>query len=84
MIEPPSLNARIVAQAAVFTLCTDTSKPFDAFLGEHGLSDALTRFVIRADHVARIRDQLDMVGMDERRLFPDLEGLAAELRRYYS
>ena len=68
----------------MFTLCTDTSQPFDEFLGGHGLSDALTKFVIRADHVARIRDQLDMVGMDERRLFPDLEGLAAELRRYYS
>jgi hypothetical protein len=84
MIEPPSLNARIAAQAAVFTLCTDTSQSFDAFLDKHGLSGALTKFVIGAEHVARIRDQLDTVGMDERRLFPDLEGLAAELTRYYS
>jgi hypothetical protein len=28
-------------------------------------------------------DQLDLVGLDERRLFPDLGGLARELRRYY-
>lgn len=84
MLEPPSLDARIIAQAAVFTLCTDTSRPFDAFLEEHGLASALTRFVIPAAHVSRIRDQLDLVAIDERRLFPDLDGLAAELRRYYS
>jgi hypothetical protein len=84
MLEPPSLDARIVAQAAVFTLCSDRSRSFDAFLGDHGLSRALSKFVIPAAHVARVRDQLDTVGMDERRLFPDVDGLAAELRRYYS
>jgi hypothetical protein len=84
MIEPPSLDARIVAQAAVFTLCSDNSRSFDAFLETHGLTGALTRFVIPAAHVARIRDQLDMVAIDERRLFPDLDGLAAALRRYYA
>lgn len=84
MLEPPSLDARIVAQAAAFTLCSDTSRSFDAFLDEHGLADTLTKFTIPAAHVARIRDQLDMVGIDERRLFPDLDGLAAQLRRYYS
>ena len=84
MIEPPSLDARIVAQAAVFTLCSDRSQPFDAFLEKHGLGDALTRFVIPADQVARVRDQLDLASVDERRLFPDLDGVAAQMRRYYS
>ena len=31
-----------------------------------------------------VRDQLDLAGMDERRLFPDLDGVAAQMRRYYS
>jgi hypothetical protein len=84
MIEPPSLDARIVAQAAVFTLCSDKSRPFDAFLEEHGLGDALTRFVIPAGETARVRDQLDLASVDERRLFPDLDGVAAQMRRYYS
>lgn len=84
MIEPPSLDARIVAQAAVFTLCSDKSQPFDAFLEKHGLGDALTRFVIPEDEVARVRDQLDLASVDERRLFPDLDGVAAQMRRYYS
>jgi hypothetical protein len=84
MLEPPSLDARIISQAAVFTLCSDKSTPFDRFLEEHDLGGALTKFVIPAAEVARMRDQLDLAGVDERRLFPDLDGLAAMIRRYYS
>jgi hypothetical protein len=83
MIEPPWIDERIVAQGAAFTLCTDTSQPFDAFLEEHGLGDALSRYIIPADSVAAIRDQLDLVGIDERHLFPNLTGVAASIRRYY-
>ena len=84
MLEPPSLDARIVAQSAAFTLCSSTSQPFDRFLEEHGLSGALTRLVIPAGEVGRLRDQLDLASVDERRLFPDLDGVAAQMRRYYS
>lgn len=84
MIEPPSLDARIVAQAATFTLCSDKGQPFDQFLERHSLRSALTKYVIPAAEVQRLRDQLDLVSVDERRLFPDLDGLAAHLRRYYS
>jgi hypothetical protein len=84
MIEPPTLDARISAQSATFTLCSDSSKSLDAFLAEHGLEDALTRFVVPQSARSMVRDQLDLVGMDERRLFPDLDGVAAQMRRYYS
>jgi hypothetical protein len=84
MLEPPSIDARIVAQAAAFTLCSDRTRAFDDFLAEHGLLDALTRYVIPARHASRIRDQLDLVSIDERRLFPDLDGVASQMRRYYS
>jgi hypothetical protein len=84
MLEPPSLDARIVAQSATFTLCSDKRQPFDHFLEHHGLGQTLTKFVIPAGDAGRIRDQLDLVSVDERRLFPDLDGVAAHLRRYYS
>ena len=84
MIEPPSLNARIATQAATFTLCSDNRRPFETFLEAMGLRSALTKFVIPARDARRLRDQLDLVSVDERRLFPDLDGLAAYLRRYYS
>ena len=84
MIDPPTLDARISAQTATFTLCSDTSHAFDVFLAKHDLEDALTRFVIKRASAACVRDQLDLAGMDERRLFPDLDGVAAQMRRYYS
>ena len=83
MIEPPSLDSRIVAQAATFTFISARNQPFDAFLAEHGLEDTLRRFVIRAEDIPRFRDQLDLVGIDERRLFPDLDGVATAIQRYY-
>src|SRR5262249_45857614 len=84
MIEPPSLDARIVAQSATFTLCSDKYRSFDDFLNHHGLRNALTKFIIPAEEVSRIRDQLDLAGVDERIIFPDLGGVAARMRRYYS
>jgi hypothetical protein len=77
------LDERIAYQTAVFTLCSDTSQSFDRFLAQHGPETALTKFIIPAV-VPRLRDQLDMVGVDERRLFPDLGAVAAQMRRYYS
>jgi hypothetical protein len=53
-------------------------------LFDYDIADALTRFIIPAAEVARIRDQLDLVGVDERFIFPDLDGVAAKMRRYYS
>jgi hypothetical protein len=84
MLEPPSLSPRIVAQSATFTLCSDKRQSFDRFLERHGLGSALTKLIIPAEETARFRDQLDLVSVDERRLFPDLDGVAAEMRRYYS
>jgi hypothetical protein len=84
MIEPPSLDSRIESQSAVFSLCSDKRRSLAEFLADHDLADALTRFIIPAAEVARVRDQLDLVGMDERLIFPDLDGVAAKIRRYYS
>ena len=84
MIEPPSIDARIVAQAAAFTLCTSSCQTFEAFLAEHGLEDALERFVIPGECAQRLRDQLETAAVDERRLFPDLDGVAAAIWRYYA
>lgn len=83
MIEPPSLDVRVSAQGAIFTLCSRVDISFDQFLEEAGLGEALTRYVIEPDALAAVRDQLDTAGIDDRRLFPGLEGVAASLRHYY-
>jgi hypothetical protein len=84
LFEPPTLDVRIATQSAVFTISSDTTRSFDEFLAEFDLLEALTKYVIPADDVSRVRDQLDMATIDERRLFPDLDGVAAQMRRYYS
>lgn len=84
MVDPPSVHPRIQAQGAVFTLCSDKTQSFDAFLARHGIAEALMRFVIPETAVRSIRDQLDLAGIDERLLYPDLDGVAARIRRYYS
>ena len=84
VLEPPAVTQRLAVQSGVFTLCSSKDRSLDQILVAHGLSDALTAFVIPADHVDYIRDQLDLCTLDERRLFPGLDGIAAELRRYYS
>jgi hypothetical protein len=84
LLEPPTLEPRIAAQSGSFTVCSDTSCSLDEFLARHGIAGALTRFLIPAEHVPLVRDQLDMLGVDERRLFPDLGGIAATIRRYYA
>ena len=84
MLEPPAMDHRITVQSAAFTITSDTSRPFDAFLTEHGLDDALRGIVIPRGSVDLIRDQLDICAIDERRLFPDLDGVAREVHRYYA
>lgn len=84
LLDPPSVTDRLSVQAGTFTLCSVKDRTFDDLLVSSGLAGALTRFVIPDERVDYIRDQLDLCTFDERRLFPGLDGIAAELRRYYS
>ena len=84
LLDPPAVTGRIAVQSGAFTLCSTKDKALDVFLAECGLGEALTRFIIPKERAGYIRDQLDLCTVDERRLFPGLDGIAAELRRYYS
>lgn len=78
------MTQRLAVQSGAFTFSTRKDRSLDELLQEAGPEDALTRFVIPRGKVAYLRDQLDLCTVDERRLFPGLDGVAAELRRYYS
>src|SRR4051794_11774321 len=84
MLEPPGLDQRIMVQSAAFPLCSVKTRGFETILRERGLAGILTKYVIPADRVNFLRDQLDLCSIDERSLFPDLDGVAAEIKRYYS
>jgi hypothetical protein len=84
VLEPPAVTDRLAVQSGVFTLAAVKDRPLEQILDENGLAEALAQFVIPASNVDVVRDQLDLCTVDERRLFPGLDGIAAELRRYYS
>ncbi len=83
LLDPPSLDARIVAQSAAFTFSTWRDEAFEHTLVRNGLASTIQRLIIPAARVQLVRDQLDLCSVDERRLFPDLDGVAAEMKRYY-
>jgi hypothetical protein len=80
-LEPPSLDRRIVNQFALFSLMSSPSATFDTWVAQH---QSLTRrIVIPASLKWEIRDKLDQANINERVLFPGLDGLSRWLTRYY-
>ncbi len=79
--EPPSLDERIVNQAAVFSAMSAATGSLHEWLGEH--PELYRKVVIPPGLKWRIRDHLDQANMTERVLFPGLDGLCRWLGRYY-
>jgi FRG domain-containing protein len=81
-VEPPSFDARIVNQYALFSLMSGADASFDEWLSRRS---ALTkRIVIPAELKWEVRDKLDQANITERVLFPGLDGLSRWLARHYA
>ena len=81
-LEPPSLDERIVNQFALFSLMSTPRGEVAGWLARRpGLC---RRLVIPARVKWEIRDKLDQANVNERVLFPGLDGLASWLTRYYA
>jgi len=80
-LEPPSLDPRIVNQFALFSLMSNPSATLDGWLASH--PELVRRIVIPASLKWEIRDNLDQANINERVLFPGLDGLSRWLTRYY-
>jgi len=81
-IEPPSLDTRILNQFALFSLMPDPSARLDTFLEAH--PHLCRRVVVPAELKWEVRDKLDQANINERTLFPGLDGLSRWLERYYT
>lgn len=79
--EPPSLDERIVNQAAVLSVITDVRGQMDEWLDEH--PDVWRAWRLPPEVKAEVRARLDQANVTERILLPGLDGLAAWLTRYY-
>jgi hypothetical protein len=80
-LEPPSLDDRIINQAALFSFMSTPDALLDEWLASR--PDAWRRVVVPAELKWEIRDRLDQINLTERVLFPGMDGLSSWLARYY-
>lgn len=79
--EPPSLDQRIVNQYALFSMMSNPEIIISDWLEKTDIQ--YFKIIIQADLKWEIRDKLDQANINERVLFPGLDGLATWLKRHY-
>lgn len=80
--EPPSLDDRIVNQFALFSMMSRATASLHKWLERH--PDLVRAVVIPHEMKWEVRDKLDQANVNERVLFPGLDGLSRWLRRQYT
>ncbi|WP_080507717.1 FRG domain-containing protein [Bryobacter aggregatus] len=84
--EPPSLDDRMVNQAALFSMMSSPTQQLEDWLQVHEAEQPgiFRKIIVPAVLKWEVRDKLDIANTTERVMFPGLDGLAAWMRRYYS
>jgi hypothetical protein len=81
-LEPPSLDARIVNQFALFSLVSNARARLEDWFAGH--LRCHRRIIVPASLKWEVRDKLDQANITERVLYPGLDGLSRWLKRYYT
>src|SRR6056297_1397317 len=79
--QPPSIDQRIVNQAALFSSMANPRTSMDTWLERH--PDLFWKIVVPAERKREFRDKLDQANINHRTLFPGLDGIATWLKEYY-
>ena len=80
IIEPPSIDPRIINQYSYFSV-VPTGMSVEKFLAEN--TNNTVKYVIKKELRWRIRDMLDQLNINERTVYPGLDGLSQWLARHY-
>ena len=86
LIEPPSVDQRIISQFSYFSIVPSEMENRDDDLGIEEFLETTTstkKHVISSSLKWRIRDMLDQNNINERTVYPGLDGLSQWLKRYY-
>ena len=81
-VEPPAVDRRILNQHALFSLMSSPTARLDSWLERH--PKLFRKVTVPAALKWEIRDKLDQANVNERVLFPGLDGLSRWLARYYT
>ena len=81
VIEPPSIDPRIVNQYSFFAIVPDAINNIEEFFDRN--TNNTVKYIIKKELRWRIRDMLDQQNISERLLYPGLDGLCKSLGRHY-
>lgn len=81
IVEPPSIDPRIMNQYSFFSVVPTGVEKVDDILNLY--PDAVKKYVISKNIRWQIRDMLDQANINERIIYPGLDGIAAWIGRYY-
>ena len=85
-LEPPSIDQRIIGQYSYFSIIPSRIENLQddtgivTFLDE---TQNTVKYIISTDLKWRIRDMLDQMNINERILFPGLDGITSWMKRHY-
>ena len=81
MVEPPSIDQRIVNQYSFFTIMPSGIRDFETFLDRN--TNNTVKYVVDKELRWDLRDLLDQMNMNERIIYPGKDGIARWLARHY-
>jgi len=77
-------SPRIVAQRGVFTLFGANIKPMEQlYVNNNYPQDCLLKLIIQKQYIKEMLEALIRIGITDSVIFPDLQGLAKELKRFF-
>jgi hypothetical protein len=80
--DPPSMDYRLINQYALHSVMSNSQRRLETILGKN--PDAWRKVIVPREMKWEIRDKLDQANINERVLFPGLDGLSRWLTRHYS
>lgn len=81
IVEPPSIEQRIINQYSFFSIVPIEMEDVDDFLARH--TEQTVKYIIKKELRWQVRDLLDQLNISERIIYPGLDGLSEWLARHY-
>lgn len=81
LIEPPSIDQRIINQYSYFSVMPSGIIDFENYLNVN--TNNTVKYIIDKSLKWRIRDMLDQMNINERIMYPGFDGLSQWLKRHY-
>lgn len=81
LLEPPSIDQRIINQYSYFSIIPREISDIESFLNSK--TEHTIKYVIDRSVKWRIRDMLDQLNVNERIIYPGLDGLSSWIKRHY-